>query len=124
MTAPDNTPPLFDPAAAVRWGQRMAQEVIRLPDAIAQWREGVAIFLGVAQRMEAVTATAEQLLKQLEDAGVPEQLDRLNRLWPYLTAAMTGGGATVGEQVVEETRRNVAALMKMFTERPNEPDGK
>jgi hypothetical protein len=37
---------------------------------------------------------------------------------------MTGGGATVGEQVVEETRRNVAALMKMFTERPNEPDAK
>jgi DNA-binding IclR family transcriptional regulator len=124
MTAPDSTPPPFDPATVVRWGQRMVQEVIRLPDSIAQWREGVAIFLTVAQRMEAVTATAEQLLKQLEDAGVPEQLDRLNRLWLDLTAAMTGGGATVGEQVVEETRRNVAALMKMFTERPNEPDAK
>ena len=124
MTAPEAARPLFDPAAAVRWGQRMGQELIRLPDTMAQWREGVEIFLGVAQRMEAVTASAEQLLKQLHDAGLPEQAERLSKLWLDLTAAMASGGANLGEQVVEETRRNVAALVKLFAERPIEPDDK
>jgi hypothetical protein len=74
--------------------------------------------------MEAVTAAAEQLLKQLHDAGLPEQAERLSKLWLDLTAAMASGGANLGEQVVEETRRNVAALVKLFAERPIEPDDK
>jgi hypothetical protein len=118
MTAPGDGPPPFDPAAAVRWGQRMAQELVRLPDSIAQWREGVALFLSVARRMEAVTTAAEQLLAQVEASGVPEQLERLNRLWLEMGSAMTGGGATFGEQVIEETRRNVAALTRLFGEPP------
>jgi len=111
-------PPPFDPAAAFRWGQRMASELIRLPDAIAQWREGVALFLSVARRMEAVTTTAEELIAQVEASGVPEQLERLNRLWLDMSRAVAGGGATIGGQVLEETRRNVAALTQLFGEPP------
>ena len=118
MTAPDDRPVPFDPAAAVRWGQRMAYELVRLPDSIAQWREGVALFLSVARRMEAVTTAAEQLLEQVEASGVPEQLERLNQLWLDLNSAVAGGGATFGEQVIEETRRNVAALTRLFGEPP------
>jgi hypothetical protein len=116
------TPPLppFDPMGALRWGQRMAEELARLPDAIAQWREGVAIFVGVARRMEAVTASAEHLLEQIDASGVPEQLERLNRLGRDLTREVTSGGATVGEQMLNETRRNVAALTRLFEQRPLE----
>jgi hypothetical protein len=105
---------------ALRWGQRMAEELARLPDAIAQWREGVAIFVGVARRMEAVTASAEHLLEQIDASGVPEQLERLNRLGLALTREVTGGGATAGEQMLNETRRNVAALTRLFEPRPPE----
>lgn len=120
----DPAPPLppFDPVAALRWGRRMTEELVRLPDAIAQWREGVAIFVGVARRLETVTASAEHLLEQIDASGVPEQLERLNRLGLELTREMTremtGGGATVGEQMLDETRRNVAALTRLFAQRP------
>jgi hypothetical protein len=117
MTAPEDRPlPPFDPAAAVRWGQRMAHELVRLPDSIAQWREGVALFLNVARRMDAVTTTAEQLLAQVEASGVPEQLERLNRMRLDMSRALAGGGASVGEQVLEETRRSVAVLTRLFGE--------
>jgi hypothetical protein len=117
MTAPDDRPPAFDPVAVMRWGQRMAHELVRLPDAIAQWREGAALFLSVARRMETVTTAAEQLLEQVDASGVPEQLERLNRLWLDLSTK-AGGGATFGEQMLEETRRNVAALTRLFGEQP------
>lgn len=121
-TAGDSTPPQspFDPLGALRWGQRMADELVRLPDAIAQWREGVAIFINVARRMEMVTASAEQLLEQIEASGVPEQLERLNRLGMELTREVAGGGAAVGEQMLDETRRNVAALTRLFAQAPPE----
>lgn len=111
-------PPLFDPMAALQWGRRMSEELVRLPDAIAQWREGVAIFVGVARRLEAVTASAEHLLDQIEASGVPEQLERLNRLGLELTREVTAGGAGIGEQMLDETRRNVAALTRLFAQRP------
>ena len=116
--APPPPPPLFDPMAALQWGRRMSEELVRLPDAIAQWREGVAIFVGVARRLEAVTASAEHLLDQIEASGVPEQLESLNRLGLELTREVTGGGAAIGEQMLDETRRNVAALTRLFAQRP------
>jgi hypothetical protein len=115
---PAPPPPLFDPMAALQWGRRMSEELVRLPDAIAQWREGVAIFVGVARRLEAVTASAEHLLDQIEASGVPEQLERLNRLGLELTREVTAGGAGIGEQMLDETRRNVAALTRLFAQRP------
>jgi hypothetical protein len=115
---PAPPPPLFDPMAALQWGRRMSEELVRLPDAIAQWREGVAIFVGVARRLEAVTASAEHLLDQIEASGVPEQLERLNRLGLELTREVTGGGTAIGEQMLDETRRNVAALTRLFAQRP------
>jgi len=115
---PAPPPPLFDPMAALQWGRRMSEELVRLPDAIAQWREGVAIFVGVARRLEAVTASAEHLLDQIDASGVPEQLERLNRLGLELTREVAGGGAAVGEQMLDETRRNVAALTRLFAQRP------
>jgi len=115
---PAPPPPLFDPMAALQWGRRMTDELVRLPDAIAQWREGVAIFVGVARRLEAVTASAEHLLDQIDASGVPEQLERLNRLGLELTREVAGGGAAVGEQMLDETRRNVAALTRLFAQRP------
>ncbi|HSK90229.1 MAG TPA: hypothetical protein VK875_02845 [Euzebyales bacterium] len=119
MTDADRPTPPLDPLAALRWGQRMADELIRLPDVIAQWREGVAIFVGVARRLEAVTVTAEQLLQQIDASGVPEQLERLNRLGRDLSREVAGT-ATAGEQVLDETRRNVAALTRLFTQPPPE----
>lgn len=98
----------------LRWGQRMVDELTLLPDAIGQWREGVNIFVGVARRLERVTASAEHLLEQIDASGVPEQLERLNRVGLELTRDLTGGGASVGEQVLSETKRNVAALTQLF----------
>ena len=98
----------------------MAQELVRLPDSIAQWREGVALFLNAARRMDAVTTAAEQLVAQIEASGVPEQLERLNRIWLDMGRAMASGGATMGDQVLEETRRNVAALTRLFGEPPRD----
>lgn len=110
--------PQFDPLNALRWGQRMVDELAALPDAIAQWREGVTVFLGVARRLERVTSSAEHLLEQIDASGVPEQLERLNRIGLELTRDLTGGGATVGEQVLNETRRNVAALTQLLAPQP------
>ena len=122
MTAPEGVPPPFDPMDAVRWGQRMAQELVRLPDSIAQWREGVAIFVGVARRLETVTAAAEQLLEQIDASGVPEQLERLNRLGLALTRDVASGGAAVGEQMLNDTVRNVTALTRLFGQPPTRPE--
>jgi hypothetical protein len=119
MTAPENRPPplpLFDPAAVMRWGQRLTQELVRLPDSIAQWREGVALFLDAARRMDAVTTAAEDLFAQIEASGVPEQIERLNRMWLDVSRTMASGGATVGEQVIEEARRSVTELGRLFGE--------
>lgn len=110
--------PQFDPLNALRWGQRMVDELAALPDAITQWRESVTIFLGVARRLERVTSSAEHLLEQIDASGVPEQLERLNRIGLELTRDLTGGGATVGEQVLNETRRNVAALTQLLAPQP------
>ncbi|CAN5922125.1 hypothetical protein BH23ACT10_BH23ACT10_10930 [soil metagenome] len=62
MTEHDQRPPGFDPLAALQWSVRMADELRQLPEAIAQWREGVALFVGVARRLEQATSSAEQLL--------------------------------------------------------------
>lgn len=96
----------------------MVDELAALPDAIAQWRESVTVFLGVARRLERVTSSAEHLLEQIDASGVPEQLERLNRIGLELTRDVTGGGATVSEQVLNETRRNVAALTQLFAPQP------
>lgn len=121
MSQQQSTPTPFDPMGTLRWGQRMVDELAALPDAIAQWREGVAIFVGVARRLEHVTVSAERLLEQIEASGVPEQLERLNRLGLELTREFTGTGATAGEQMLNETRRNVAALTQLFAPRPPRP---
>lgn len=106
--------PTFDPVEAVRWGWRLAEELRHLPDAMAQWREGVTLFLAAARRMEAATASAEELLAQVEASGLPEQMQRLQALSLELGRQAAGGGAAFGEQMLSETRRNVEALTRML----------
>lgn len=112
--------PSFDPVEAVRWGWRMADELRHLPDAMAQWREGVALFLAAARRMEAATASAEELLAQVEAAGLPEQVPRLQAISMELGRQAAGGGAPIGDQMLSETRRNVEALTRMLMGAPPE----
>jgi hypothetical protein len=121
MSASDDgrRPPL-DPFEAVRWGLRMADELRQLPDAIAQWREGVTLFLAAARRMEAATKGAEDLVAQVEASGLPEQLQRLQALSMELGRQAAGGGAAFGEQMLTETRRNVEALTRMLMGPPPE----
>lgn len=111
----------FDPIAALQWSMRMAEELRQLPDAIAQWREGVALFVGVARRLEAATSNAEQLLAQVEAAGLVEQLQRLQALSFELGRHTADGGATMGEQMVDETRRNIEAITRLFGGQPPPP---
>lgn len=96
----------------------MADELRHLPDAIAQWREGVTLFLSVARRLEATTATAEQLLAQAEAAGFVEQLERLQALGVELSRQAAGSGATVGEHMIDETRRNIEAVTRLLSGPP------
>ena len=112
--------PGFDPLDPIRWSWRMAEELRQLPDAIAQWREGVALFLAAARRMEAATASAEELLAQVEASGLPEQLQRLQALSRELGRQAAGGGAALGEQMLDETRRNVETLTRMLMGVPPE----
>lgn len=112
--------PGFDPLDPIRWSWRMAEELRQLPDAIAQWREGVALFLAAARRMEAATASAEELLAQVEASGLPEQLQRLQALSMELGRQAAGGGAALGEQMLDETRRNVETLTRMLMGVPPE----
>lgn len=114
MTDHDQRPPALDPIAAWQWSMRMADELRQLPEAMAQWREGVALFVGVARRLEAATSEAEQLLAQVEASGLLEQLQRLQALGIEFGRQAADGGATVGEQVVEETRRNIEAITRLF----------
>lgn len=98
----------------------MADELRRLPDAIAQWREGVALFLAAARRLETTTSSAEALLAQIEDSGLLEQLERLQALSFEIGRQTAGGSAAVGEQVLEETRRNIEAFARLFTGQPSD----
>lgn len=112
--SPGPLPPLLDPFGVLRWGWRMTEELRQLPEAIAQWREGVALFLAAARRLEAVTGSAEELMAQIEASGLLEQLERLQALGLELTRQAAGGGAIVGEQVLDETRRNLEAFTRLF----------
>lgn len=110
--------PSVNPLEAIRWGWRMAEELRHLPDAIAQWREGVELFLASARRMEAATASAEQLLAQVEASRLPEQVQRLQALSMELGRQAAGGSAALSEQMVSETQRNVEALTRMLMGAP------
>jgi hypothetical protein len=114
MTDHGQRPPVLDPFAALQWSLRMADELRQLPEAIAQWREGVALFVGVARRLEAATSNAEQLLAQVEATGLVEQLQRMQALSVEFGRQAADGGATMGEQMVEETRRNIEAITRLF----------
>lgn len=96
----------------------MAEELRHLPDALVQWREGVELFLASARRMEAATASAEQLLAQVEASGLPEQVQRLQAISMELGRQAAGGGAALNEQMLSETRRNVEALTRMLMRAP------
>jgi hypothetical protein len=108
----------FNPVGVLRWGWRMAEELARLPDAIAQWREGVALFLAVARRLESTTSSAEELLAQVEASGLLEQLERLQALSLEIGRQAPVGGTAVGGQVLGETRRNIEAFARLFTGPP------
>lgn len=110
-------PPL-DPVGLLRWSWRMAEELRQLPDAIAQWREGVALFLAVARRLESATTSAEDLLAQVEASGLLDQLERLQALSLEIGRHATAGGTVTGEQVLDETRRNIEAFTRLFTAPP------
>ena len=110
--------PPFDPVGLLRWGGRMAEELRQLPDAIAQWREGVALFLAVARRLESATTSAEDLLAQVEASGLLDQLERLQALSLEIGRHATAGGTVMGEQVLDETRRNIEAFTRLFTAPP------
>ncbi len=112
--------PGFDPLDPIRWSWRMADELRQLPDAIAQWREGVALFLAAARRMEAATANAEEVLAQIEASGLPEQLQRLQAVSMELGRQAAGGRAALSEEMFTETRRNVEALTRMLMGTPPE----
>jgi hypothetical protein len=111
-------PSLLDPFGLIHWGWRMADELRQLPDAIAQWREGVALFLAVARRLEVATASAEDLLAQVEASGVLEQLERLQVLSLEIGRRTAVGGTAIGEQVLGETRRNLEAFARLFSVPP------
>lgn len=110
-------PPL-DPVGLLRWSWRMAEELRQLPDAIAQWREGVALFLAVARRLESATTSAEDLLAQVEASGLLDQLERLQALSLEIGRHATADGTVMGEQVLDETRRNIEAFTRLFTAPP------
>jgi len=112
-------PPPFDPVGVLRWGWRMAEELARLPDAIAQWREGVALFLAAARRLESTTSSAEHLLAQVEASGLLDQLERLQALSLEIGRHATVGDAAIGGQVLDETRRNIEAFARLFTVPPS-----
>lgn len=114
--------PTFDPVGLLQWGWRMAEELRQLPDAIAQWREGVALFLAVARRLESATTSAEDLLAQVEASGLLDQLERLQALSLEIGRHATAGGTVMGEQVLDETRRNIEAFTRLFTAPP--PSGR
>lgn len=97
----------------------MADELRRLPDAIAQWREGVAMFHTVASRLESATTSAEDLLAQVEASGLLDQLERLQALSLEIGRHATVGGTAIGEQVLDETRRNIEAFTRLFTAPPS-----
>jgi len=118
MSDQHGDPPPFDPVGVLRWGWRMAEELARLPDAIAQWREGVALFLAVARRLESATTSAEDLLAQVEASGLPDQLERLQALSLEIGRHATADGTVIGEQVLDETRRNIEAFARLFTGPP------
>lgn len=99
----------------------MAEELRLLPEAIAQWREGVALFLAAARRLETATTSAEAVLAQIEASGLLEQLERLQALSLEIGRQTAGGSAAVGEQVLEETRRNMEAFARLFTGPPSDP---
>lgn len=111
-------PPLFDPVGLLRWGWRLGEELRQLPDAIAQWREGVALFLAVARRLESATTSAEDVLAQVEASGLLDQLERLQALSLEIGRHPTAGGTAVGDQVLDETRRNIEAFTRLFTAPP------
>lgn len=106
--------PPFDPVSMLRWSWRMAEEFRQLPDVIAQWREGVTLFLAVARRLEAATSSAEAVLAQVEAAGLVEQLQRLQTLSYEIGRATAAGSSAMGEQWLEETRRNLEAFTRLF----------
>lgn len=110
--------PPFDPVGLLRWSVRMAEELRRLPDAIAQWREGVALFLAVARRLESATTSAEDLLSQIEASGLLDQLERLQALSLEISRHATADGTAIGEHVLDETRRNIEAFTRLFTAPP------
>lgn len=110
--------PPFDPVGLLRWSWRMAEELRQLPDAIAQWREGVALFLAVARQLESATTSAEDLLAQVEASGLLDQLERLQALSLEIGRHATAGGTVTGEQVLDETRRNIEAFTRLFTAPP------
>ena len=112
----------FDPLAVARWGWRMAEELSQLPEAIAQWREGVALFLAVARRLEAATGSAEELLAQIEAAGLTDQLAKLQALSFEVGRQSAVGGTAVGEQVLDEARRNIEAFTRLFAPPPPTDD--
>lgn len=111
-------PSPFDPVALLRWGWRMADELRQLPDTIAQWREGVALFLAVARRLESATSNAEDLLAQVEASGLLDQMERLQILGLEIGRRATAGGDAIGEQMIDETRRNIAAFARLLAGPP------
>lgn len=118
---PSSGPPSpLDPVGLLQWGWRMAEEMRLLPEAIAQWREGVGLFLAAARRLETATTSAEAMLAQVEASGLLEQLERVQALSLEVGRQAAGGSAAVGEQMLDETRRNIEAFARLFAGPPSD----
>jgi hypothetical protein len=105
-------------AALARWRDDVAGELTRLPETLSQFREGVANFQVVGQRLADSTEALEQL-NDFYSAGVSDRVRQLSdataALQRQLAKARTTRppGADLLEQAVEDFNRTVASLIEL-----------
>jgi hypothetical protein len=116
--------------AVEQWSKRLSEELSTLPDTLVEFREGVANFRAVSERLERVTIALERILAHAEASGLTEAVRRVDEtalaVERQLSALRRNApGADLAGQALgnlQHAMENLAAFVPGFPARaPDEP---
>ena len=100
-----------------RWQRDLSAELVKLPETLRQFREGVANFNVVSQRLAQSTEGIERL-NRMYAAGVEETVQRMSGAAAALQKQLDGSGAAklpadAVRSAIEDFNRTVSTLAEL-----------